>query len=148
MKTYKGAGIAFFRQKDGQYEVFLGKRKYGAGQGKWSFPGGAMNARDGGDFLTTAKRETFEEMGVDIDCLAARRMDSISHRLFFYQWETFFYLLEAPEIGDGFRFIHEMSEWKWFPFSDLAGMQARNELFKIGPVSVASAVKKFMKSIV
>lgn len=26
MKTYRGAGIAFFRQKDGRYEVFLGKR--------------------------------------------------------------------------------------------------------------------------
>lgn len=26
MKTYRGAGIAFFRQRDGQYEVFLGKR--------------------------------------------------------------------------------------------------------------------------
>lgn len=147
MKTYRGAGIAFFRQKDGRYEVFLGKRKYGPiGKGKWSFPSGGMDARDGGDFLTTAKRETEEEMRVVIDRLAARRVGSNPHNLFLYQWETFFYLLNAPEIGDGFRFVHEMYEWKWFPFSDLAGMQARNELFKIGPVSVFSAVEKFKQS--
>ena len=145
MKTYRGAGIAFFRQKNGRYEVFLGRRKYGAGKGKWSFPGGGMDARDGGDFLSTAKRETREEMGVDVDRLAARRVGSNPHNLFLYQWETFFYLLNAPEIGDGFRFVHEMYEWKWFPFSDLDGMQARNELFDVMGVSVVSAVEKFKK---
>lgn len=146
MKTYRGAGIAFFRQKDGQYEVFLGKRKYGTGKGKWSFPGGGMDARDGGDFLATAKRETREEMGVDVDRLAARHVGSNPHNLFLYQWETFFYLLDAPEIGDGFRFVHEMSEWKWVPFSDLAGMQARNELFDFMSVSVMSTVETFKQS--
>ncbi len=35
MKTYRGAGIAFFRQKDGRHEVFLGKRKHNPGKCKF-----------------------------------------------------------------------------------------------------------------
>ncbi len=155
MKTYRGAGIAFFRQKDGQYEVFLGKRKYGIGpfrigKGKWSFPGGGMDARDGGDFLTTAKRETREEMGVDVDRLAARRVDSIRHDRsipFFYEfhWETFIYFLAPPQTSDDFRFYHEMDPWGWFPLSDLPAMQSRNELLDFMGVSVMSAVEKFQQ---
>lgn len=158
MKTYRGAGIAFFRQKDGQYEVFLGKRKYGIGpfrigKAKWSFPGGGMDARDGGDFLTTAKRETFEEMDVDVDRLAARRVDSIRYDRsipFFYEfhWETFIYFLAPPQTSDDFRFHHEMDPWGWFPLSDLPAMQSRNELFDFMGVSVMSAVEKFKETIV
>lgn len=153
MKTYRGAGIAFFRQKDGQYEVFLGKRKYGIGpfrigKGKWSFPGGGMAARDVGDFLATAKRETEEEMRVVIDRLTARRVDSIRYDRsipFFYEfhWETFIYFLAPPQTSDDFRFYHEMDPWGWFSLSDLPAMQSRNELFDFMGVSVMSAVEKF-----
>ena len=158
MKTYRGAGIAFFRQKDGQYEVFLGKRKYGIGpfhigKGKWSFPGGGMDARDGGDFLATAKRETEEEMRVVVDRLSARRLDSLRYDFsipFFYgfHWETFIYLLDAPQTSDDFRFHHEMDPWGWFPLSSLPAMQSRNELFDFMGVSVMSAVEKFKETIV
>lgn len=173
MKTYRGAGIAFFRQKDGQYEVFLGKRKYGIGpfhigKGKWSFPGGGMDARDGADFLATAKRETSEEMGVDVDTTSARACGSIRYRKSAgslgslgnlvagfvpslarrplydsFEWETFIYLLDSSQTGDDFRFHHEMDPWGWFPLSSLPAMQSRNELFDFMGVSVVSAVEKF-----
>ena len=154
MKTYRGAGIAFFRQKDGRYEVFLGKRKHNPGKGKWSFAGGGMDARDGGDFLATAKRETEEEMNKAVDNLAASPRGSFHINLGFYRWETFFYLLNSPETGDGFRFYHEMDPWGWFPLSALPAM--RNELYeaevpvirlRIG-MGVFDAVEEFKKSLV
>ena len=154
MKTYRGAGIAFFRQKDGRYEVFLGKRKHGPiGKGKWSFPGDSMDARDGGDFLTTAKRETEEEMDQAVDDLPASPRGSFRINLGFYRWETFFYLLNSPETGDGFRFYHEMDPWGWFPLSALPAM--RNELYeaevpgiglRVG-MGVLAAVKQFNRII-
>ena len=154
MKTYRGAGIAFFRQKDGQYEVFLGKRKHGPiGKGKWSFPGGGMAARDGGDFLATAKRETEEEMDQAVDNLPASPRGSFFINLGFYRWETFFYLLDSSEMGDGFRFYHEMDPWGWFPLSALPAM--RNELYeaevpviglRVG-MGVLAAVEKFLSFV-
>ena len=153
MKTYRGAGIAFFRQKDGQYEVFLGKRKHGPiGKGKWSFPGGGMASGDRGDFLATAKRETGEEMRLNVDNLTARRLDSIRYDFsipFFYEfhWETFLYFIEAPKTADDFKFYQEMDPWGWFPLSSLPAMQSRNELFDFMGVSVMSAVEKFQNSI-
>ena len=169
MKTYRGAGIAFFRQKDGRYEVFLGKRKHGPiGKGKWSFPGGGMDARDGGDFLATAKRETLEEMAVDVGTMSARACGSIRYckslgnfvplgklvagfipslarRPLYdsFEWETFIYLLDAPQTSDDFRFHHEMDPWGWFPLSSLPAMQSRNELFDFMGASVMSVVEKF-----
>ena len=177
MKTYRGAGIAFFRQRDGQYEVFLGKRKYGIGpfrigKGKWSFPGGGMSSKDSGVFLQTAKRETLEEMNLAVNHIPVRPYGSIHYRKSVddygkfgraalglisrfchkpisydsFEWETFLYLLDSPETGDGFRFYHEMDPWGWFPFSSLAVMQARNELFDFMGVNVVSAVEKFKSS--
>jgi 8-oxo-dGTP diphosphatase len=63
-KKYPKVGIGVMIQNE-KGEVLLGLRKGSHGSGEWCFPGGHLEM--GETILETAKRETMEESGLDID---------------------------------------------------------------------------------
>jgi len=63
-KKYPKVGIGVMIQNE-KGEVLLGLRKGSHGSGEWSFPGGHLEM--GETILQTAKRETKEETGLDIN---------------------------------------------------------------------------------
>lgn len=58
---FNGAGIMFWKQEKNTTYVSLGKRNVNPYKGSWSIPGGSMDIKDKGDYLTCAIRETNEE---------------------------------------------------------------------------------------
>ncbi len=117
LKPYKGAGVALFKNVNGEYQILLGKRKYRPQSGKWSIPGGGYESYDK-TLLDTALRETREE--IEVDALkAAINKEPIVYRcnLLLFVWETYMYEV-APEFPVPTRF-HEFSEMKFIPLGEL-----------------------------
>jgi 8-oxo-dGTP pyrophosphatase MutT (NUDIX family) len=110
-KSYKGAGIALFREEPNKgFNVLLGQRKYNPGKNKWSFPGGAMEPRDT-SFQETACREFSEEAGVSLPELDAKDItDCYEINLPFFHWKTFIYTTKS---NTSFTRIREFTKLDW-----------------------------------
>ena len=133
--SYKGAGIALFREKDGKYELFLGLRKYNPGKNKWSIPGGGYESYDN-SLDVTAKREFTEELSLDFNKLDASFVNEVKIILPKYKWSTFCYVLNKDiRLSQN---IHEFSALKFIPVENLENLDLN--LF------VRTEVSKFLKA--
>lgn len=63
-KKYPKVGIGVMIHNDKE-EILIGLRKGSHGSGEWSFPGGHLEF--GETIFETARRETLEEVGLEID---------------------------------------------------------------------------------
>jgi 8-oxo-dGTP pyrophosphatase MutT (NUDIX family) len=108
MKDCKGAAILIYRRKNDEIEVLLGKRKYFPNIGFWGIPGGKMEDKDNNNFEQTAKRECFEETGIDINNNLIL-LDEIRDNKFI--WNT--YLAQVDENTTNI-FKEEVLESAWF----------------------------------
>lgn len=88
IKEYKGAGILLFRSIGNGYEVFLGKRKYNPGRGKWSIPGGGKETYDK-DYRACAERELWEETGIDLNQIDHMDCEEFRISIPYFHWSTF-----------------------------------------------------------
>lgn len=108
MKDCKGAAILIYRRKNDEIEVLLGKRKYFPNIGFWGIPGGKMEDKDNNNFEQTAKRECFEETGIEINKKLIL-LDEIRDNKFI--WNT--YLAQVDENTTNI-FKEEVLESAWF----------------------------------
>lgn len=108
MKDCKGAAILIYRRKNDEIEVLLGKRKYFPNIGFWGIPGGKMEDKDNNNFEQTAKRECFEETGIDINNNLIL-LDEIRDNKFI--WNT--YLAQVDQNTTNI-FKEEVLESAWF----------------------------------
>lgn len=121
---YKGAGIALFKKDSttGEYSVLLGKRKYRPDAGKWSIPGGGYEAEKDYDLFETAKREFFEEVGINLcDVIQEKKAILCKIRFPFLVWNTYMF-----DVGQYFlpkTNIHEFSELKFIPICELKNLK-------------------------
>ena len=106
---YRGAGIALFREEPGgTFSVLLGKRKYNPGKGQWSFPGGKAERKEMP--LEAAKREFYEEIGVNLEDLKPVFISHIKTLIPFFDWDTFIFSSTSNIV---FTEVHEFEELIW-----------------------------------
>ncbi|MDC7250119.1 MAG: NUDIX hydrolase [Sphaerochaetaceae bacterium] len=113
MKDCKGAAILIYRRKNDEIEVLLGKRKYFPNIGSWGIPGGKMEDKDNNSFEQTAKRECFEETGIEINNNLIL-LDEIRDNKFI--WNT--YVAQVDENTTNI-FKEEVLESAWFNVKSL-----------------------------
>lgn len=116
-KKYPRVGIAVMIQNENE-EVLLGLRIGSHGDGEWGFPGGHLDF--GETIFETAKRETKEEVNLDVDEF---ELISITDEMR--------YIKEGKHyIGLGVKAVYrggvpellepeKCKEWKWFSLGDL-----------------------------
>ncbi|MCY1152848.1 MAG: NUDIX hydrolase [Sphaerochaetaceae bacterium] len=113
MKDCKGAAILIYKRKNDEIEVLLGKRKYFPNIGFWGIPGGKMEDKDNNNFEQTAKRECFEETGIEINNNLIL-LDEIRDNKFI--WNT--YVAQVDENTTNI-FKEEVLESAWFNVKSL-----------------------------
>ena len=107
-----GVGVAVCQNG----RVLFGKRLNAHGEGTWSFPGGHLEY--GESFKDTAKREVFEETGLEIRDV---RLLHVTNDCFFQEQKhyiTVFMQAQTsgrPEIKEPDKMI----EWAWFRWENL-----------------------------
>jgi len=116
-KKYPRVGIGVMIQNY-EEEVLLGLRQGSHGEGEWSFPGGHLDF--GETIFETAKRETKEEVNLDVD-----EFEFISIT------DEMRYIKEGKHyVGLGVKAVYKggevelmepekCKEWKWFSLSNL-----------------------------
>lgn len=119
---YHGAGILLAVKDKNTFRVLLGKRTKKLFHGKYCIPGGFCEK--GETEYQTARRETREEAGFDIEEIKATALGSWSLRLPFFSWKTFFFvaenepLLSMDEFSDlGFFEIKKVKDLRTRPFT-------------------------------
>lgn len=118
ISTYHGSGIlCYTKDAEGILRVLLGKRSVRKGFGKWSIPGGGWEVEDGmaghgRNYERTARRETKEEMGIEIRTISPLWKS----RLPLFHYEVFCSFLPTTEKITN---IHEFSQVGWFPLDAL-----------------------------
>jgi len=115
LESYKGAGIMLFRNRNGRFEVLLGKRSVKHGYGKWAIPGGKMEKRDN-TFFDCAVRELKEETGIDIYTINHKVINSRNISIPYFHWSTFLVYVNGPLSP---LVPSEFSELKWIPLEDV-----------------------------
>lgn len=120
-----------------------------SGRGKWSIPGGGYEEKDNGDLRQTAKREFYEETGLNLDSIVLNK-EPYEHNMWFlfFTWKTLLYELKPDyklnpncihRAKDGFEF----SEAKQIPLSELQVLKNKHEL----NFGVDCEVKAFLRKI-
>lgn len=123
LRPYRGAGCLLAVVDEGCAWVYLGKRRYNPGRGKWSIPGGAAERpRDGRRWESsweTARRETREETQIDPALLDRGPRDGWPHiSIWFpgFRWRTYIVRLDRkPNLKP----CHEFTEARWFRVDEL-----------------------------
>ena len=115
LESYKGAGMMLFRNRNGRFEVLLGKRSVKHGYGKWSIPGGKMEKKDN-TFFDCAVRELKEETGIDIYTINHKVVDSRNISVPYFHWSTFLVYVSGPLSP---LVPSEFSELMWIPIEDV-----------------------------
>ena len=109
------ATLVLLRESAGQLETLLLRRLSKSGKGAWVFPGGVVEAQDGGDgdeelaARAAAVRETREEAGIEV---AEESLQFISH------WTT----PDAPEVSK-----KRFSTWFFLSSQPVADIVVDNE---------------------
>jgi 8-oxo-dGTP pyrophosphatase MutT (NUDIX family) len=98
MKPIPAAAVAFVRDAEGGIEVYLSRRPahFRYYPGAFVFPGGRVDREDA-DIRDTARREVFEEIGVQIDVerlVPLRNIHTSAHAGPVYHMLTFAYVVE------------------------------------------------------
>ncbi len=111
-------GIGVLIQNDKE-EVLLGERMGSHGEGEWCFPGGHLDF--GETIFDTAKRETMEETGLEIDEF---ELISVADELQYIKTDNKHYLnigIRAKYKGGEPKVMepNKCKEWKWFDLDDL-----------------------------
>jgi len=111
-----GVGVLIKNDKN---EVLLGERMGSHGAGEWCFPGGHLDF--GETIFDTAKRETKEETGLDVDEF---ELISVADELKYIKTDNKHYLnigIMAKYRGGEIVLMepHKCREWKWFNLNDL-----------------------------
>jgi 8-oxo-dGTP pyrophosphatase MutT (NUDIX family) len=135
------AGVAvIFLGSSGKEEVLLIKRAEREGDawsGQVAFPGGMVNASDR-SFEETARRETAEEVGVDLSSKAAAflgYMREVRARTREVVVVPSVFKLDAPPAV---TLNKEVESYEWVPLKSLAGNEARSRyLLRRGRVEIA-----------
>ena len=111
---YKGAGILFWKQSKGRIYVHLGKRAVKPDFGTWSVPGGGMDDKDKGDYLTCAVRETNEEYFSYKQVLKREKMTGKNYYVYKIPMVMTYvtYFVKIKEIFP--KPNHEFSKTAWF----------------------------------
>lgn len=117
-KKYPKVGIGVMIQNDKE-EVLLGLRKGSHGSGEWSFPGGHLEM--GETIIQTAKRETKEETGLEIDDF---ELISIADEMRYLKSDGKHYLnvgLKGKYISGEPVVMEEnkCEKWGWFDLNNL-----------------------------
>lgn len=97
--------------------VLLGKRKGAHGEGSWAFPGGHLEF--GESWEDCARRETMEEIGVDIDHV---RLGSVTNDIFTSESKHYITIFMLADIASGEVKNLEPDKcerWEWFNWHDL-----------------------------
>ena len=115
VRSYSGAGVFLIREKNGGYEVLLGKRSVKRGLGKWSIPGGGKELRDC-TFRDCAFRELKEETGINLDHAKHKVLGRCSKSVPFFHWQTYFVLLKE---NDPRLVPHEFFQLVWVPLEEV-----------------------------
>ena len=115
IRSYSGAGVFLIREKNGGYEVLLGKRSIKRGFCKWSIPGGGKEKRDS-TFRDCAFRELKEETGINLDHMRHKVLGRCIKVIPFFHWQTYFVLLKEndPELMP-----HEFFKLEWVRLKDV-----------------------------
>jgi len=120
IKKYPKVGIGVMIQNN-KGEVILGLRKGSHGEGEWCFPGGHLEF--GETIFETAKRETKEETGLDINRF---ELISVADEMRYIKTDGKHYLNIGikGEYGGGEPKAMEpdrCSTWRWFNLNNLPG---------------------------
>jgi 8-oxo-dGTP pyrophosphatase MutT (NUDIX family) len=124
----KSAGVAvIFRNLGGEEEVLIitrAERKDDPWSGQAAFPGGMAGPTDG-SFEETARRETAEEVGIDLSngAVFLGYMRELNTRMGDIEVVPSVYHLEAPAAV---TLSGEVASYKWVRLEDLAAMEARS----------------------
>jgi 8-oxo-dGTP pyrophosphatase MutT (NUDIX family) len=122
-KAYHGAGILIWtKDKQNNISILLGKRSINPSKGKWSIPGGKWDRKDGvfnktnkPDYLTTAIRETKEEIYFEIE-----NKESVQSlwkiNCPFFHFKVYSHQLTQQKQ---FEYNYEFYEVKWFNINKL-----------------------------
>lgn len=125
----QSAGVAvIFRDSGGGEEVLLIRRAEREGDpwsGQVAFPGGMVSASDG-SFQETARRETSEELGIDLSSRAAEFLG--------YMREVKARTREVVVVPSVFKLVaptavtpnREVASFEWVPLGSLARNEARS----------------------
>lgn len=115
---YPRVGVGVMIQND-KGEVLLGLRQGSHGAGEWSFPGGHLEF--GETIFETAKRETKEETGLDVDKL---KLISVADEMRYIKSDGKHYLNigVCAEYKGGEPEVREPKKclkWRWFGLNNL-----------------------------
>jgi 8-oxo-dGTP diphosphatase len=119
-KKYPKVGIGVMIQNE-KGQVLLGLRKGSHGAGEWSFPGGHLEM--GETVFQTAKRETKEETGLDINTF---ELISVADEMRYLESDGKHYLnigVKGQYMG-GIPIVAEpdkCEKWEWFDLNNLPG---------------------------
>jgi 8-oxo-dGTP pyrophosphatase MutT (NUDIX family) len=122
-KAYHGAGILIWtKDKQNNILILLGKRSINPSRGKWSIPGGKCDKKDGvfdktnkPDYLTTAIRETKEELYYEIE--NKENVESLwKINIPFFHFKVYSYQLPQQKC---FNHNYEFNEVQWFNIREL-----------------------------
>lgn len=117
-QTHPRVGVGILIENE-EGEILLGLRKGSHGSGEWSIPGGHLEF--GETIFETAKRETKEETGLDVDTF---ELISVLDEMRYIESDGKHY------INLGVRAVYKGGEpkvcepekcveWKWFNMNDL-----------------------------
>lgn len=114
---YRGAGVAVFKEVDGETCVLLGRRKYAPFAKRWTFPGGGQEQNE--SFLSTSLREFREETGCEIRGRYIKRLGYFRVNKPLFKWQTT--LIETEQ--DFYPVLRswgiEFSDLKWVGLSEI-----------------------------
>lgn len=113
---YRGAGIAFIKKNKDSFLIFMGKRSRFPFFASWSIPGGSVESKFLESDLDGAKREFFEETGIDLDWSIIKPIGSWVKTYPFFKWTTFFYITDE-EFNDAKP--DEFFKLQWVKYEDL-----------------------------
>lgn len=120
--TYKGGGVALFKEVNGKKCILLGCRVNRPFAGSWTIPGGGQEYKE--TLSQAAVREFKEETGCGLRGRYVTRIGHFKIKRFFFNWETV--LLETTQIINFYRdpksklFGGEFTDLKWIPLENLS----------------------------
>ncbi|OGY41553.1 MAG: hypothetical protein A2Y82_05045 [Candidatus Buchananbacteria bacterium RBG_13_36_9] len=117
-KKYPKVGIGVMIQNE-QGQVLLGLRQGSHGAGEWNFPGGHLEF--GETVFETAKRETLEETGLEVDEF---ELISVADKMRYIESDGKHYLnvgVKAIYKGGESQLLEpeKCMEWRWFDLDKL-----------------------------
>lgn len=117
-KKYPKVGIGVMIQNE-KGEVLLGLRKGSHGEGEWSFPGGHLEF--GETVFETAKRETKEETGLEVDTF---ELISVADEMRYIESDDKHFLnvgVKAVYKGGEPKLMEpeKCEKWQWFVLDNL-----------------------------